>query len=117
MNIKSITTLSIITLFLSFNLFAAEYNDSKKPELSLEGADLVIIEKAISNNFKNLSGIEKKKLKKFLNDYKSSARSIKLDKNLQGPGGKNKKNKYAKKSRRVMNTYKNGQLNNNNSTK
>tara|TARA_B100000073_G_scaffold311728_1_gene285013 strand:+ start:507 stop:848 length:342 start_codon:yes stop_codon:yes gene_type:complete len=105
MNIKMISTLVVAAAFLSVNLIAAEYNASKKPELTLESSDMELIEKAIKGNFKNLSTKDKKQLKAFLNDYKQSAKSVKINKGATSPKGK-----YKKKSKKGNNIYSNGEI-------
>ena len=78
---RTIITTILLGLFVS-TLTATStnnnYTKASKPYLVLTAIDIGLIEKAIKNNFKNLSSKDKKGLKKFLADY---IESVKHEKN------------------------------------
>ena len=74
LNKKLIVATLLLGLF-STGLVAkgVEYEEASKPTISLEKADLDLLDKAKTKNFKGLTTKEKEQLLKFLDDYSKSA--------------------------------------------
>ena len=66
--------LAIILSVFTTSLVAAEFEAASLPSEVLSKEDLNLIDGAIASDFKGLSKAEKKKLKGFLSDYKTSAK-------------------------------------------
>ena len=98
-NRKLVITTLILGLF-STGLIAKDkdYVEAKKPSKTLVKADLDIIEKAKSKNFKGLTTKDKEKLLQFLEDYMASAKKEKVKKDkVVPPKDDKKKDKKIKK--------------------
>ena len=79
LNKKLIVATLLLGLF-STGLVAkgVEYEEASKPTISLGKADLDLLEKAKTKNFKGLTTKEKEQLLKFLDDYSKSAKKEKV---------------------------------------
>ena len=73
MNKRLILATIILSVFTT-SLVAAEFEAASLPSEILSKEDLNLIDGAIASDFKGLSKAEKKKLKGFLSDYKTSAK-------------------------------------------
>ena len=73
MNKKLILATIVLSVFTT-SLVAAEFEAASLPSEVLSKEDLNLIDGAIASDFKGLSKAEKKKLKGFLSDYKTSAK-------------------------------------------
>ena len=73
MNKKLILTTVILSIFTT-SLVAAQFDAATLPSEVLSKEDLSLIDGAIASDFKGLSKSDKKKLKDFLIDYKTSAK-------------------------------------------
>ena len=73
MNKRLILATIILSVFTT-SLVAAEFEAASLPSEVLSKEDLNLIDGAIASDFKGLSKAEKKKLKGFLSDYKTSAK-------------------------------------------
>ncbi len=73
MNKKLILATIVLSVFTT-SLVAAEFEAASLPSEVLSKEDLNLIDGAIASDFKGLSKAEKKKLKSFLSDYKTSAK-------------------------------------------
>ena len=73
MNKRLILATVILSIFTT-SLVAAQFEAATLPSEVLSKEDLSLIDGAIASDFKGLSKSDKKKLKSFLNDYKTSAK-------------------------------------------
>ena len=73
MNKRLILATIILSVFTT-SLVAAEFEAATLPSEVLSQEDINLIDGAIAGDFKGLSKADKKKLKGFLNDYKTSAK-------------------------------------------
>ena len=84
-------------------MLAAEFEAPSLPKEVLSQKDLNLIDGAIASDFKGLSKADKKKLKGFLIDYKTSA---KRQKNAMSKSG----SKKGTKKRKGITKYKSGSI-------
>jgi len=71
---KRLILATIILGVFTTSLVAAQFEAASLPSEVLSKDDLSLIDGAIASDFKGLSKSDKKKLKGFLNDYKTSAK-------------------------------------------
>jgi len=102
LNKKLIIATLLLGLF-STGLMAkkVEYKEASKPKITLKKADLDVLAKAKSKNFKGLSTKEKETLLKFLDDYAASAKKEKVAPKIDDKKGKPSKDKATKKGAKV----------------
>ena len=92
MNKRIILATMILGVFTT-SLLAAQFEAATLPKEVLSKEDLNLIDGAIASDFKGLSKADKKKLKGFLNDYKTSAKRQKNAASKSGSKGKGTKKK------------------------
>ena len=71
---KQMILATLILSIFTTSVLAAEFEAPTLPKEVLSQQDLNLIDGAIASDFKGLSKADKKKLKGFLNDYKTSAK-------------------------------------------
>ena len=102
MNKRLILATIILSVFTT-SLVAAEFEAATLPSEVLSQEDINLIDGAIAGDFKGLSKADKKKLKGFLIDYKTSA---KRQKNATSKYG----SKKGTKKRKGITKYKSGSI-------
>ena len=100
---KQMILATLILSIFTTSVLAAEFEAPTLPKEVLSQQDLNLIDGAIASDFKGLSKADKKKLKGFLIDYKTSA---KRQKNATSKSG----SKKGTKKRKGITKYKSGSI-------
>ena len=100
---KQMILATLILSIFTTSVLAAEFEAPTLPKEILSQKDLNLIDGAIASDFKGLSKADKKKLKGFLIDYKTSA---KRQKNAMSKSGAKK----GTKKRKGITKYKSGSI-------
>tara|TARA_B100000579_G_C22504855_1_gene698687 strand:- start:181 stop:495 length:315 start_codon:yes stop_codon:yes gene_type:complete len=100
---KQMILATLILSIFTTSVLAAEFEAPTLPKEVLSQQDLNLIDGAIASDFKGLSKADKKKLKGFLIDYKTS---VKRQKNATSKSG----SKKGTKKRKGITKYKSGSI-------